>query len=79
MEKPNTNLWQFLIYIAILLISIGATYGTANSRLNFLEDCAKITSKDHDSVLLLSAKLDAIIDDIREIKTDIKEIKSKIR
>ena len=79
MDKSNINVWQFLIYLAILLLGLGASYGTANNRLNTLEDQAKVSQKDHETVISLTTKIDRMIDDIREIKIDVKEIKSKIK
>lgn len=69
--------WQFIIYIAILVLSVGITYGALNVKVSILEDSAVISSKDHDLITSIQTKLDFILDDLREIKLDLKAIKER--
>ena len=71
--------WQFIIYIALLILSVGVTYGALSIRVGNLEDCAVTSKKDHDIVLVIGSKLESIIEDLKEIKSDLKELKANYR
>jgi hypothetical protein len=69
--------WQFSVYIALLVLSVGVTYGALTIRIGNLEDCSAISKKDHDIVLVIGSRLESIIEDLKEIKSDLKELKAK--
>lgn len=74
----SQNMINFVLSLITTGIIVGAAYGAVSSRINALEYSAIISSKDHEVVLVINTKLDTIIDDIKEIKIDLKELKAKI-
>lgn len=73
----SQNTWQFIVYLALLVLTVGVTYGAMTVKVSALEDCAKISRSDHDIVLVVQSKLDGIIEDLKEIKSDIKDLKRR--
>lgn len=76
--KDFTGIVQFIIYLAILLLSAGIAYATITSRLKVCEEKIVKTEADHDVVISLSAKLDNVSKDLQEIKADVKDIRRGI-
>lgn len=74
----SQNMINFVLSLITSGILVGMAYGAISARINALEDCAIVGKADHESVLVIGTKLDTIIEDIRELKQDIKDIKSRI-
>lgn len=69
---------QFIIYVAVFLISAGIAYASLQSRIIGVEDKINVIRNDHDVLISLLPKLQAIEQDISEIKTDVREIKNSV-
>lgn len=69
----------FLISLATTFIAVGIAYGICVSKISQLEQQAIQIKLDHDSVISLVTKFDMVIDDLKEIKFELKEIKSRIK
>jgi hypothetical protein len=76
MTKDMTN---FVIGIATTFVAVGISYGVCISKISQLEQQASQIRLDHDSVISLVTKFDTVLEDLKEIKIDLKEIKTKIK
>jgi len=72
----SINIIQFLIYIGILILSVGVVYAKIDLKVCQLEQNASITKTDHDNIIALNTKMSSMNEDIQEIKSDIKDIKN---
>ena len=69
---------QFIIYLSILVISIGICYAKIDYKVSDISLKTIAYDKDHESVLLLNERFERIQRDTSEIKMDLKEIKSSL-
>jgi len=68
---------NFVLSLITSGVIVGACYGVLSSKIITLEACAEIAKADHEKVLVINTKLDVIIEDLREIKIDLKELKGR--
>ena len=74
-EKTQWLGWvQFAIYLSLLLISVGVTYGAIQSRLSTVETRIDELKTDHDLIVAMSQKVNSMEQTLAEIKTDLREI-----
>ena len=77
MDTKIINWAQFCIYVAVLLLTAGSIYATITTRLNYVETAVIEQKSDHDLLIALNAKLDALVADMKELKRDIKELRKE--
>lgn len=75
--KDELGIVKFVVYIIILLLGIGISYGAINVRVDILETKAVKQQADHELIVILNTKMDRLAFDLREIKCDLKELKSR--
>ena len=75
--SDKIGITQFVLYLAILVLSVGVSYGALTVRLNSLEEKTSKYQADHELILILNTKMDQLAMDLKEIKLDIKEIKAR--
>ena len=68
---------KFILYVAVLLLSMGASYGALNSRIETLEEKALKQQSAHELIVILNSKIDRLFLDLKEIKTDLKDLKDR--
>lgn len=76
--KDYLGIVQFSIYLAILLLTAGVSYGLIRERLSNAELNIKELNKDHDTVVTINALISTMESDIREIKVDVKDLKKLV-
>ena len=72
----SINIIQFLIYIGLLILSVGVVYAKIDLKVCQLEQSALSSKEDHDNLIALNTKMNNMVEDIQEIKSDIKDIKN---
>lgn len=75
--SDKIGLTNFAIYIIILILGIGITYGTTTFRINTLEDKTNKYQDDHVLIIILNTKLDQLATDVKEIKSDLRDLKNR--
>jgi hypothetical protein len=65
--------WQFLVYVALLLISAGSCYATLAVRLANVEANIASYRTDHELLIRIDAKMDQVSVDMSELKATIKQ------
>jgi len=63
---------QLAIYIFILLLSMGVAYARITDRLSVAEEKINATKTDHDLIVTIAQKVNAIEADVKELKDDVK-------
>jgi hypothetical protein len=75
--SEKLGITNFAIYIIMLILGVGVTYGAITVRLNALEEKTQKYQNDHELILVLNTKMDQLSSDLREIKNDLRELKSR--
>lgn len=76
----NKESWtSFIVGLAATFVSVGIAYGVCASKISQLEQQAIQMKLDHDQVVALIVKFDMVIDDLKEIKFEIKELKGMLK
>lgn len=74
----SANWLSLLIQMAIILISVGICYGAITMRITAIEKDVAQSQPDHDILIALNSKVDSLAISIKEIKSDIKDIRTSI-
>ena len=69
---------QFIVYLGVLILSIGICYATMTNKIESLESQVPTIRSSHESVILLNDRFERIQKDTSEIKSDIKDIKASL-
>lgn len=72
------NIGQFLIYIAVLLLSAGIAYASLQNRISTAEERLNELKSDHDVIIKISQNVDEMQRMIHELKIDVKELKGDV-
>ena len=74
--SSNISLMQFIIYIGILILTIGMLYAKIDLKVGELEKSELSSREDHHNIIALNTKINYMNENLQEIKSDIKDIKS---
>jgi hypothetical protein len=72
-KEFNISLIQFIISLIVIAVSIATAYGANLNRINNLEYRMDNVKSDHDLLICLSAKMDILLIDVKDLKTDLKK------
>ena len=76
-DSPITYI-QFIIYLVILILSVGICWAKMDQRLIYAETQLNTVQNDHIEIVIIKEKLDRIQKDISDTAANIKEIKNKL-
>lgn len=75
--NDKLGITQFIVYLSIMILSIGVSYGAITIRLNVVEEKTMRYQNDHELILILNTKIDRLSEDLKDIKLDLKELKGR--
>lgn len=72
-KEFNISLLQFIISLIIITVTIATAYGANLNRINNLEYRLDNVKSDHDLLICLSTKMDVLLIDVKDVKSDLKK------
>jgi hypothetical protein len=72
-KEFNISLIQFIISLIVIAVSIATAYGANLNRINNLEYRMDNVKSDHDLLICLSTKMDVLLIDVKDVKSDLKK------
>ena len=73
----KSGIIRFIVCCILLILSVGAMYSTLTFRLNAIEEKTEKYQSDHTYILILNTKVDKLLEDVKDVKSDMKVIKNR--